>query len=216
VSAPLDDLRALLDAWEDRVLPDGRHCQRRWAATTLEELPPAKWCPQCAALRPRDAFYIVNMRRDDGTRYMLLRPRCAEHDEGFRGSRRQPGEPPDAYGYRLSEEAAERTRRAERQAAAVRRWVAEQWGKPERWMLSPGRDPDAVEMRALMAVILRSEHAVSVTAIGRAIGRDHSTVSHLLRRFSARPETRELLMDYRQWRAQRKAASTAASARKAG
>lgn len=55
-------------------------------------------------------------------------------------------------------------------------------------VLSADRHANNVEARWVVALMCRKQHNMSLPAIGRRLGRDHTTVLHGLRQVEARPD----------------------------
>jgi hypothetical protein len=182
--------------------------QQRSAASTPDELPEQWYCRECDALLPRERFTPQSFPLKDGSRRYYFSRQCTEHRHAYNRRwmtlHRRP-----SRGRETPQEAAERLERARRKVACiafVQRYVAGLWEHEPAWLPSPDRDPDHVEARALVMAILHREHGIGITETARVIKRDHSTALHLLAKFEPQPEFQELLADYRDMRARRKAA----------
>jgi hypothetical protein len=183
--------------------------------------PATQWCPDCAAFLPLAAFRVRQERRKDGSIYYYPDRYCREHTR-TRYRAWYEGRHPDLVRRRAERAAQQRALQDEAQQAAARaedharrkaaciafvqRYVAGLWEQEPAWLRGRGRDPDRVEARALVTAILHREHGIGITETARCIGRDHSTALHLLAKFEPQPEFQELLADYRDMRARRKAA----------
>lgn len=66
--------------------------------------------------------------------------------------------------------------------------VAEAFDVPLDEVLTNSRVVELVEARWVIAYVLRTNRRMSLSAIGRRLGRDHTTVMHGLREIEKRPD----------------------------
>jgi chromosomal replication initiation ATPase DnaA len=66
--------------------------------------------------------------------------------------------------------------------------VAEAFALPPEEVLTNSRVVELVEARWVIAYVLRTNRRMSLPAIGRRLGRDHTTVMHGLREIEKRPD----------------------------
>lgn len=66
--------------------------------------------------------------------------------------------------------------------------VADLFGLTPESVLSKGRNSTQADARWVIAYVMRSQMNMSLPAIGRRLGRDHTTILHGLRQIEKRPD----------------------------